>query len=87
MRMTDFIAELLQIKNYQKLLINKSRKYQIKQLQNLDDTCSVADASMEDGESPGPVCKKELNAQYFETKLLEEHERSVEWLMEQLRPS
>ena len=32
MRLTDFIASLLNIKNYQKLLVNKSRHYQIKQL-------------------------------------------------------
>ena len=32
MRLTDFIADLLDIQNYQKLLINKSRVYQIKQL-------------------------------------------------------
>ena len=32
MRLTDFIADLLDIQNYQKLLINKSRDYQIKQL-------------------------------------------------------
>ena len=30
--------------------------------------------------------RTKLNAQYFEQKLLEPEQRSVEWLMEQLRP-
>ena len=32
MRLTDYIASLLDIENYQKFLINKARDYQIKQL-------------------------------------------------------
>ena len=36
MRLTDFIAELVNIENYQKLLINKSRKYQIKDIRKGD---------------------------------------------------
>ena len=38
MRLTDFIASLLNIKNYQKLLVNKSRHYQIKQLNGNKNT-------------------------------------------------
>ena len=34
MRLTDFLADLMSIENYQKLLINKARKYQIKQLRD-----------------------------------------------------
>ena len=32
MRLTDFLADLMSIKNYQRLLLNKAKKYQIKQL-------------------------------------------------------
>ena len=38
MRLTDFMASLLDIQNYQKLLINKSRDYQIKQLSSNTST-------------------------------------------------
>lgn len=71
MRLTDFIAEVLSVKNYQKLLINKTRKYQIKQLLNTDDATStmIADESM-DAVTPDDTPKKELNACYFEAKLL-----------------
>ena len=45
MRLTDFIAELVSIENYQKLLINKSRKYQIKNIRKgeVDSLRAVGD--------------------------------------------
>ena len=41
MRLTDFIAELVSIENYQKLLINKSRKYQIKNIRRANAPSST----------------------------------------------
>ena len=40
-------------------------------------------------ENRGAVSRKStrLNAEYFEAKLLKESERSVEWLLDQLKPT
>ena len=109
MRLTDFIAELVSIENYQKLLINKSRKYQIKNIRKgeVDSLRAVGDQDAlftedDEGQTPGkeqqdeasrglidsqkPTEPRRLNAEYFEAKLLKESERSVEWLLDQLKP-
>ena len=74
MRLTDFIADLIQIKNYQKLLLNKGRKYQIKQLRE------DKGRKVEELESQDELIDTKLNASYFETRLLSEKECTLEWL-------
>ena len=43
MRLTDFMAELMTIKNYQRLLLNKAKKYQVKALRKTDRYEDFAD--------------------------------------------
>ena len=87
MRLTDFIASLMSIRNYQKLLINKSRKYQIRQLRNPDTLKgqSVIPDMTDDTEKLNVDVGTELNAEFFEAKYLTEEERTVEWLINQIR--
>ena len=93
MRLASFMADLMSIKNYQRLLINKARKYQVQQLrpskqnQTEDSQDLSPDNQREDlVDSQTGESKTKLNADYFEESLLEPDQRSVEWLLSQLNP-
>ena len=91
----------MSIENYQKLLINKSRKYQIKKIRQQQNSpvaltpeefspLTDVEGLISEQDDPGVIQHNaqshKLNAEYFEAKLLKESERSVDWLLEQLKP-
>ena len=93
MRLASFMADLMSIKNYQRLLINKARKYQVQQLRpsKQNQTEDYRDLSSDDQredhvELQFGASKTKLNADYFVESLLEPDQRSVEWLLSQLNP-
>ena len=96
-RLTDFIAEILHIKAYQKVLINKQRKYQVKSLgfnsdrqrqaATYDDQLlNASDPDDKDGGGDGNEINDELATTYFEEVLLEENQRNIAWLLSEFDP-
>ena len=74
MRLTKFIADLMKIQDYQKLLVNMSRIYQV---QALEDTRTF---KLDTNDQ-----QPQLNGRYFSEKLLENiDEQTPEWLLEQI---
>ena len=101
MRLTDFIADVLSLERYQKLLINKTRKYQIKQLRFKNK--KVANTESENPEEDGgddPLFPRlssgisslvthkrdrKLRNCFFEQSLLHEEERNVDTIMDSVK--
>lgn len=80
----------MDIKNYQKLLINKARKYQVKQLLEKPKKAGVEEDLVHTF-SPIPYeengIRTKLSQNFFEDEFLADNERSAEWLMAQLNPN
>ena len=76
MRLASFLGDLMSVKNYQRVLINKAKKYQVQQLRPSDkvEDGSLTDPTAEDqleGLAPSGNGQTKLNASYFEESLLE----------------